>query len=285
MTTSTESATDIASKTLMVKITGRDADGQLTYTTSPASITFHAKHAPRLLKCRIDEDSIPGKFEFVGYTYDAANVQVGDSGLQSPKLDLTFQFNGQTVTADLIFQITDENKSKSRPSDVDPQVGNNPPPDMSTTLPRSIVKSEGQTNAVTAGDSASIATTLTIYTHPDGSFDSYGYSNLNNEGAFEFPRGSTQDNLTVTLAVDKPAYAGRYYISEYYSSVVQPTPDPAPESSGQFGVGTTSVVFAFTFSTTASDQTYFAVYVTDTGTDPSSSYECDPQVGNNPPPD
>ncbi len=285
MTTSTESATDIATKTLMVKITGRDPDGQLTYTTCPTSITFHAKHAPRLLKCRIDKDSIPGKFEFVGYTYDADNVQVCDSGLDTSKLDLTFQFNGQTISADLIFQITDENRSKSRPSDVDPQVGNNPPPDVSTTAPRSIVKGDTQTNAVVAGDSASIATTLTVYTNPDGSFKSYGYSNLNKDGAFEFPRGSTQDSLTVMLTVDKPAYAGRYYISEYYSSIVQPTPDPAPESSGQFGVGTTSVVFAFSFSTTASDQTYFAVYVTDTGTDPANSYECDPQVGNNPPPD
>lgn len=281
----TVTATDTASKTLKVKITGRDPSGNLTYTTSPASIKFHSRRASRLLKCRIDEDSIPGDFVFVGYTYDAAGVQVTDKGLDSDKLDLTFQFNGQKVSADLIFEITDESGAKGRPSDVDPQVGNNPDPDLSLATTSSIVKVDSAPNAVVNGPSANISTTLTVRTNPDGSFRGYSYTNLSQSGAFEFPKGTTNDTLTVTLAVDKPQFAWRYYISEYASSVIQPVPTPEPGESGSFGEGTTSVAFAFTFQTTSANQTYFTVYVTDTGSDPHSVYDCDPQVGNNPDPD
>lgn len=281
----TVTATDTASKTLKVRITGRDSSGNLTYTTSPTSIEFHSKRAARLLKCRIDEDSIPGDFTFTAYTYDAEGVKVTDSGLGTRKLDLTFQFKGQKVSADLIFEITDESGCKGKPSDVDPQVGNNPDPDLTRVTSSTIVKVDSAANAVVDGPSASISTTLTVLTNPDGSFRGYTYSNLSDNGAFEFPKGTTDDSLTVTLAVDKPQYAGRYYICEYTSSVVQPVPTPEPGESGWFGVGTTSVVFAFTFETTAADQTYFAVYVCDTGTDPENVYECDPQVGNNPDPD
>lgn len=279
-------ATDTASKTLKVKITGRDSSGNLTYTTSPTCIEFHSRHATRLLKCRIDKDSIPGDFIFRGYTYDASNVKVTDEGLDSDKLDLTFQFNGQKISADLIFEITDGSGAKARVSDVDPQVGNNPDPDLAAAVGASIVKVDGAANAVVTGPSASISTTLTVYTNPDGSFRGYSYTNLNQNGAFEFPKGTTNDSLSVTLAVDRPRYAGRYYICEYFSTVVQPVPTPEPSSStGWFGEGTTSVVFAFAFSTTSSDQTYFMVNVCDTGTDPQSVYDCDPQVGNNPDPD
>lgn len=281
----TVTAADTASRTLKVKITGRDSSGNLTYTTSPASIEFHSRRASRLLKCRIDEDSIPGDFAFTGYTYDAEDVQVTDRGLGTRKLDLTFQFNGQKVTADLIFEITDECGAKGRPSDVDPQVGNNPDPDLIAATTSTILKVDAAPNAVVTGPSANISTTLTVRTNPDGSFRSYGYSNLSQSGAFEFPKGTTNDTLTVTLVVDKSQYAGRYYISEYASTVVQPVPTPEPGESGWFGEGTTSVAFAFTFSTTASDQTYFTVYVCDTGTDPQNVYDCDPQVGNNPDPD
>lgn len=281
----TVTATDTASKTLKVKITGRDSSGNLTYTTSPTAIEFHSRHASRLLKCRIDKDSIPGDFVFVGYTYDADNVQVTPKGEGTDKLDLTFQFNGQKISADLIFEITDESGAKAKVSDVDPQVGNNPDPDLSTTLSPSIVKVDSAANAVVEGPSANISTTLTVQTNSDGSFRGYSYTNLNQDGAFEFPKGTTDDTLTVTLMVDRSQYAGRYYICEYASSVVQPVPDPSPGESGWFGEGTTAVVFAFTFSTTSADQTYFTIYVCDTGTDPQNVYDCDPQVGNNPDPD
>ena len=283
--TATVTPTDTASKTLMVKITGRDSSGNLTYTTSPASIEFHSRHASRLLKCRIDKDSIPGDFVFVGYTYDADNVKVKAKGLNTDKLDLTFQFHGQKISADLIFEITDETGAKAHVSDVDPQVGNNPDPQLTAILAPRIVKVDSPTNAVVSGPSASIATTLTVYTNPDGSFRSYSYTNLNQDGAFEFPKGTTNDSLTVTLAVNRPEYAGRYYICEYASSVVQPVPSPEPGESGWFGEGTTVVVFDFTVDTTSADQTYFTVYVCDTGTDPQNVYDCDPQVGNNPDPD
>ncbi|MFD0726655.1 hypothetical protein [Lysobacter brunescens] len=281
----TVTATDTASKTLKVKITGRDSSGNLTYTTSPTSIEFHSKRASRVLKCRIDEDSIPGDFVFVGYTYDAPDVQVKDKGLDSDKLDLTFQFNGQKISADLIFEITDECGAKGRPSDVDPQVGNNPDPDLLALATASIIKVDSATNAVVNGPSANITTTLTVRTNGDGSFRGYSYTNLNADGAFEFPKGTTDDTLTVNLVVDRSQYAWRYYISEYASSVVQPVPTPEPGESGGFGEGTTSVVFAFTFDTTSANQTYFTVYVCDIGTDPHTIHDCDPQVGNNPDPD
>ena len=283
--TATVPPTDTASKTLKVKITGRDSSGNLTYTTSPTSIEFHSRHAARVLKCRIDRDSIPGDFVFVGYTYDADNVKVKPKGLGTDKLDLTFQFHGQKISADLIFEITDESGAKARVSDVDPQVGNNPDPELVATLAPSIVKVDSPANAVVDGTSATIATTLTVDTNPDGSFRGYSYSNLNQDGAFEFPKGTTDDTLAVTLAVDRSEYAWRYYICEYASSVVQPVPSPEPGETGWFGEGTTSVFFNFSFSSTSADQTYFTVYVCDTGTDPQSVYDCDPQVGNNPDPD
>jgi len=285
MPSATVTATDTATKTLMVKITGRDSSGNLTYTTSPTSIEFHSKRASRLLKCRIDKDSIPGKFVFTDYTYDADGVRVSSAGKDTSKLDLTIQFHGKKVSADLIFEITDESGCKGKSSDVDPQVGNNPDPDLSTIANATIVKVDSATNAVVAGPSAGIATTLAIRTNPDGSFRGYSYSNLNQDGAFEFPKGTTEDTLTVNLTVDRPQYAWRYYISEYASSVVQPVPTPEPGESGSFGEGTTSVAFAFSFDTTSANQTYFTVYVCDIGTDPHTIHDCDPQVGNNPDPD
>lgn len=280
MSTPIVTAFDTTSKTLTVTITGRTPDGKLTYTTSPASIEFHAKHATRRLKCRIGSDSIPGTFVFTGYGYAVPNVQVDATGGGTDKLDLVFQFNGQKIDGDLIFQILDETGARAHGSDVDPQVGNDPDPDLKTQAEAQIVKA-GTGNG---NGSANIATTLTVSTYPDGSFKAFSFSNLNSEGAFEFPLGSSDDTLTVTLAVDRPQYAGRYYIYEYFSSVIAPEASPPPSESGQFGEGTTSVAFTFSFPTTAKDQTYFSVYICDTGTDPSNIYDCDPQVGNDPDP-
>ena len=117
MTTSsaTVTATDIATKTLDGEDhRARFLDGQLTYTTCPTSIDVPCETCattPEMPDRR--RTASPVKFEFVGYTYDADNVQVTRLGTRYlDKLDLTFQFNGQTISADLIFQITDENRSQ-----------------------------------------------------------------------------------------------------------------------------------------------------------------------------
>ncbi|MBX3711997.1 MAG: hypothetical protein KF800_08575 [Lysobacter sp.] len=281
MTASSETAFDTASKTLTVNITGKNPDGTVTYTTTPASIEFHARRATRTLKCRI-ASQIPGTFVFAGFSYAVSGVQEFVDGLGTDALDITFQFNGRKVAGDLIFHIIDETGVDTHGSDVDPQVGNDPDPKQRATLGASLVKVEDANGG--DGSAATIATTLTILTNPDGSFKGYRFSNLSQNGAFEFPKGTTNDNLNVTLAVDKPQYAGRYYIYEYFSTVVEPTATPAPDQYGQFGYGTTSVVFAFAFSSTSADQTYFSINVYDTGTDPGNIYDCDPQVGNDPDP-
>ena len=127
MTAPSETDFDSASKTLTVNITGKNPDGTVTYTTTPASIEFHARHATRTLKCRI-ASQIPGTFVFAGFSYAVAGVQEFVDGLGTDALDIAFQFNGQKITGDLIFHIIDEAGVDTHGSDVDPQVGNDPDP-------------------------------------------------------------------------------------------------------------------------------------------------------------
>lgn len=129
--TDTASAPDMRApdRTMQVIVVPGTDPGKFSVSFSPDSVTFHAKHKPRVLECLMVEDDKPtDDYVFVSYVYNPGPgivVSTKAKGLGTSKLKIEFEFEGQKVPdGHLTFDIEHSSGARFK---ADPQVGNDPP--------------------------------------------------------------------------------------------------------------------------------------------------------------
>lgn len=129
--TDTASAQDMRApdRTMQVIVAPGTQPGQFSVSFSPDSVTFHAKHKPRVLECVMFENGEPtDDYVFQSYVYNPGpgiTVPTKANGLGRSKLKIEFEFGGQAVPdGHLTFDIEHSSGARFK---ADPQVGNDPP--------------------------------------------------------------------------------------------------------------------------------------------------------------